>query len=237
MYSLLGSLDNHGRRMTRSTCGSSRHSAGASRRHSFLKRRTLFLYASPTTVNGAFTPSNRRVVARATWAIVWWRCAWPDARRRAASMASASLGASGGAGCEEARARVHMSLVVNGASGAARRATKFVRSARDFAGVASDNIASATRAVALGRVLFFGRCLRAQPKLVVRRAVRSVITVCSVRHLARCFERVSQLFDAFAKSEHRCGRCGHRPKYALNFETNVLGTPVYPRKSPVKRRL
>ena len=68
MYSLLGSLDNHGRRMTRSACGSSRHSAGAagSRRQKFLKRRTLFLYASPTTVNGAFTPSRRRVVARAT---------------------------------------------------------------------------------------------------------------------------------------------------------------------------
>ena len=65
MYSLLGSLDNHGRRMTRSACGSSRHSAGAagSRRQSFLKRRTLFLYASPTTVSGAFTPSNRRVAA------------------------------------------------------------------------------------------------------------------------------------------------------------------------------
>ena len=87
----------HGRRMTRSACGSSRHSAGAagSRRQSFLKRRTLFLYASPTTVNGAFTPSRRRVVARATWAIVWWRCAWPDARRRAASMASASRGGAG----------------------------------------------------------------------------------------------------------------------------------------------
>ena len=75
MYSLLGSLDNHGRRMTRSACGSSRHSAGAagSRRQSFLKRRTLFLYASPTTVSGALTPSSRRVVARATVAMVWWR--------------------------------------------------------------------------------------------------------------------------------------------------------------------
>ena len=197
------------------------------------------MYASPTTVNGAFTPSRRRVVARATWAIVWWRCAWPDARRRAASMASASLGAGGGR--VEARAPVHMSFVDNGASGAARRATKFVRRARDFAGVTRKSSVRAPRAVArrgaLGRALFFGRCLRAQPKLVLRRAVRSVITVCSVRHLARCFERVSQLFDAFAKSEHRCGRCGHRPKYALNFETNVLGTPVESRKSPVKRRL
>ena len=198
------------------------------------------MYASPTTVSGAFTPSNRRVVARATWAIVWWRCAWPDARRRAASMASASRGGAG-AGCVDARAPVHMSFVVNGASGAARRATKFVLRARDVAGVARDNNARAPRAVArrgaLGRALFFGRCLRAQPKLVLRRAVRSVITVCSAGHLARSSERVSQLFDAFAKSEHRCGRCGHRPKYALNFETNVLGTPVYPRKSLVKRRL
>ena len=172
------------------------------------------MYASPTTVNGAFTPSNRRVVARATCAIVWWRCAWPDARRRVASMASASRGGSGGA-CVDARAPVHMSLVVNGASGAARRATKFVRSAKQFAGVAKDNSARAPRAVArrgaLGRALFFGRCLRAQPKLVLRRAVRSVLMVCSINHLARCFERVSQLFDAFAKSE--C-RCGHRPKCA-----------------------
>ncbi|CAH0375810.1 unnamed protein product, partial [Pelagomonas calceolata] len=156
MYSLLGSLNNHGRRMTRSACGSSRHSAGAagSRRQSFLKRRTLFLYASPTTVSGAFTPSSRRVVARATLAIVLWRCAWPDARRRAASMASASSGASGG-GCVEARAPIHMSFVVNGASGAARRATKFVRSANAAAGVAWDSSVSVTRAVARR----FGRCM------------------------------------------------------------------------------
>ena len=118
-------------------------------------------------------------------------------------MASASLGGSGG-GCVEARAPVHMSLVVNGASGAVRRATKFVRSANEAAGVARKSSASA-------RALNFGRCLRAQPKLVLRCAVRGVIMVCSINHLARCFERVSQLFDAFAKSE--C-RCGHRPKCA-----------------------
>ena len=127
-------------------------------------------------------------------------------------MASASRGAGGGV---DARAPVHMSFAPSGASGAARRATKFVRSANEVAGVDSVSSASAPRAVArrgaLGRALFFGRCLRAQPKLVVRRAVRTVITVCSVGHLARCFERVSQLFDAFAKSE--C-RCGHRPKCA-----------------------
>jgi len=104
------------------------------------------LYASPTTVNGAFTPSSRRVVARATWAIVWWRCAWPDALRRAASMASAST-AGAGAGRVEARAPVHMSFAPSGASGAARRATKFVRSANEAAGVARDNSVSVTRAV------------------------------------------------------------------------------------------
>ena len=143
-------------------------------------------------------------------------------------MASASLGGSG-AGVE-ARAPVHMSFWPSGASGAVRRATKFVLRAKELVGVARVSSANALRAVALrgalGRALFFGRCLRAQPKLVLRGGVRSVITVCSVGHLARCFERVSQLFDAFAKSEHRCGRCGHRPKYALNFETNVLGTPT-----------
>ena len=128
-------------------------------------------------------------------------------------MASASTGAGGGR--VEARAPVHMSFWPSGASGAVRRATKFVRRANAAAGVAKDNSARAPRAVArrgaLGRALFFGRCLRAQPKLVVRRAVRSVITVGSVGRLAMCFERVSQLFDAFAKSE--C-RCGHRPKCA-----------------------
>ena len=121
-------------------------------------------------------------------------------------MASAST-AGAGAGRVEARAPVHMSFAPSGASGAVRRATKFVRRANAAAGVAKDNSARAPRAVArrgaLGRALFFGRCLRAQPKLVLRRAVRSVITVCSVGHLARTFERVSQLFDAFAKSEHR----------------------------------
>ena len=194
------------------------------------------MYASPTTVSGAFTPSRRRVVARATLAIVLWRCAWPNARRRAASMASASTAGAGG-GRVDARAPVHMSFWPSGASGAARRATKLVRSANAAAGVAKDNSARAPRAVArrggLGRALIFGRCLRAQPKLVLRGVVRSVITVGSVGHLARCFERVSQLTDAFAKSEHRCVRCGHQPKYALNFETNVLGTTVQPRDSPV----
>ncbi len=200
MYSLLGSLNNHGRRMTRSACGSSRHSAGAagSRRQSFLKRRTLFLYASPTTVNGAFTPSNRRVVARATVASVLWRCAWPDARRRAASMASASTAGAGG-GRVEARAPVHMSFVVNGASGAARRATKFVRSANEVAGVASASNVTVTRALArrgglgrggLMRALYFGRSnaalLMAQLKLFMRAAVSG----------RRLWSRASKYLDA-----------------------------------------
>ena len=101
-------------------------------------------------------------------------------------MASASLGGSGG-GRVEARAPVHMSFVASGASGAARRATKFVRSAREAAGVAWDSSVSVARVVArrgltrvvarrgLERALNFGRCnealLMAQLKLFMRAAV------------------------------------------------------------------
>ena len=51
-------------------------------------------------------------------------------------MASASVGWCRRRPRRGARAPVHMSFLVNGASGAARRATKFVRSARASAGVA-----------------------------------------------------------------------------------------------------
>ena len=98
-------------------------------------------------------------------------------------MASASTAGAGG-GRVEARAPVHMSFVVNGASGAARRATKFVRSAKDVAGVASASNVTVTRALArrgglgrvgLGRALYFGRSnaalLMAQLKLFMRAAV------------------------------------------------------------------
>ena len=215
MYSLLGSLDSHGRRMTRSACGSSRHSAGAagSRRQSFLKRRTLFLYASPTIVNGAFTPSRRRVVARATLAIVLWRCAWPAARTRAASMASASTAGAGG-GRVEARAPVHMSFVVNGASGAVRRATKFVRRASEAAGVASDNIASARRARGLGR-----RCmlLRAH-KLLFRAVLCQILPAIGSSDLSRLVAALVLSAITFALSKQ--GRTKMTvPKNSAELET------------------
>ena len=115
-------------------------------------------------------------------------------------MASASLGGAGG-GRVEARAPVHMSFWPSGASGAVRRATKFVRSAKEVAGVASPasvSSVSATCAVArrgLRRALYFGRSnealLIAQLKLFIRAAVISVSTAGSVEHLARCVERVS----------------------------------------------
>ena len=84
-------------------------------------------------------------------------------------MASASLGGSGG-GRVEARAPVHMSFVVNGASGAAtpcaaapRRFKKVVRSANAAAGfVADDSNVTVKRAVVrrgVGRALEFGRCM------------------------------------------------------------------------------
>ena len=101
-------------------------------------------------------------------------------------MASASTaGAGGGRGRVEARAPVHMSFVVNGASGAAtpcaaapRRFKKVVRRANAAAGFAPDSSVSVTRAVArrgLRRALNFGRCnealLMAQLKLVLSAAV------------------------------------------------------------------
>ena len=111
-------------------------------------------------------------------------------------MASASRGGAGGA-CEEARAPVHMSLVVNGAAtpcaAAPRRFRKVVRSANAAAGFADDSNVTVKRAVVrrgVGRALEFGRCnealLIAQLKLFIRAAV-------SGRHL---WSRASKYLDA-----------------------------------------
>ena len=67
-----------------------------------------------------------------------------------------------------------MSFVVNGASGAVRRATKFVRSAREAAGVVLDSSVSVTRTVArrgVGRALNFGRCMLLRAHKLLFRAV------------------------------------------------------------------
>merc|ERR1719305_1735254 len=123
-------------------------------------------------------------------------------RRRAASMASASLGASGGA-CEEARAPVHMSFAPSGASGAVRRATKFVRSANAAAGVARNSSARAPRARGLGQPLAFGRCmlLRAN-KLLFRAVLCQILPAIGSSGLRRLFAAPVLSAITFALSKH-----------------------------------
>ena len=137
-----------------SACGSSRHTRRRRRvaAPEPLKRRTLFLYASPTTVNGALAPSIRRRVARARRSRscgggahgptrAGGRPRWP----RPLLLVPAARGAP-----RRAR-RSTCRLLPSGASGAARRATKFVRSASVAAGVAS----AASRAFAEGSRRFW----------------------------------------------------------------------------------
>ena len=95
-------------------------------------------------------------------------------------MASGFVGGSGG-GRVEARAPVHMSFVVNGASGAAtpcaaapRRFKKVVRSANAAAGLADDSNVTVKRAVVrrgVGRALEFGRCMLFRAHKLLFRAV------------------------------------------------------------------
>ena len=150
-------------------------------------------------------------------------------------MASASTAGSGG-GRVEARAPVHMSFVVNGASGAARRATKFVRSAREAVGVASDNIASARRARGLGRD--FGRCmlLRAH-KLLFRAVLCQILPAIGSSDLSRLVAALVLSAITFALSKQ--GRTKMTvPKNSAELETkrrlNLENHPSYDGSRPPK---